>query len=72
MYEKLIDELKEGIQRTNFSLIGKNFEEGRIKNQKYFDLYLNRKSEEKRLMRMSIYKGKGPYYQPWMEMFSIK
>jgi len=72
MYEKLIDRLKEGIQKNDFSFHGKNFEEGRIKNQEYFDLYMKKKGVEKRLMRISIYKGKKPYYQPWVEMFSIK
>jgi len=72
MYEKLIDQVKAGIERTDFTLRGKNFEEGRIKNQIYLDLYLKIKDEEKRLMRVSIYKGKAPYYDPWVEMFSIK
>ncbi|MEF8832843.1 MAG: DUF1122 family protein [Candidatus Thermoplasmatota archaeon] len=72
MYEKLIDKFKMGVKRTDFSFYGKNFEEGRIKNQEYFDLYLKRKDAEKRLMRISIYKGNKPYYNPWVEMFSIK
>ncbi len=72
MYEKLIDELKTGMQGTDFSLEGRNFEEGRINNQRYFDLYLKIDDEERRLMRISIYKGKQPYYDPWVEMFSIK
>ena len=72
MYEELIGELKDGVQKSNFFLKSKNFEDGRIKNQEYFNLYLNIKDQEKMLMRMSIYKGKEPYYQPWVEMFSIK
>ncbi|MFP4186409.1 MAG: DUF1122 family protein [Candidatus Natronoplasma sp.] len=72
MYEKLIDEFKDGVQRTDFSLTGKNFEEGRIKDQEYFDLYLKINDKEKRLMRVSVYKGKEPHYKPWVEMFSIK
>jgi len=72
MYEELIGELKDGVQKSNFFLKSKNFEDGRIKNQEYFNLYLKIKDQEKMLMRMSIYKGKEPYYQPWVEMFSIK
>ncbi len=72
MYEKLIDQFKSEIDKVDFSLQGKNFEDGRIKNQEYFDLYLKIKDQEKRLMRVSIYKGEEPYYQPWVEMFSIK
>jgi len=72
MYEKLIDQLKSEIDKIDFSITGKNFEDGRIKDQKYFDLYLKINNEEKRLMKVSIYKGKKPYYQPWVEMFSIK
>lgn len=72
MYEELINNLEKGIQKPYFSFYGKNFEEGRISDQEYFDLYLNKKDEEKRLMRVSIYSGKKPYYNPWVEMFSIK
>lgn len=72
MYEELINGLKEGIEKRDFSIQGKNFEEGRIKNQEYFDLYLKIEDQEKRLMKVSIYRGREPYYQPWVEMFSIK
>ncbi|MFW5952702.1 MAG: DUF1122 family protein [Candidatus Natronoplasma sp.] len=72
MYEKLIGELKDGIPDSDFTLQGKNFEKGRIKGQQYLDLYLKIKEIEKRLMRISIYKGEEPYYKPWVEMFSIK
>ncbi len=72
MYEKLIGKFKKKIKKTEFSLFGRNFEEGRIREQKYFDLQLEMDGEEKRLMRISIYKGKEPYYKPWIEMFSIR
>jgi len=72
MYEELIDGIKKGIEKNDSSLQGKNFEKGRIRNQEYFDLYMKKRDVEKRLMRMSIYKGEEPYYQPWVEMFSIK
>lgn len=72
MYEKLIDKIKDGISDHDFILQGKNFEQGRIKDQVYFDLYLKIDEIEKRLMRISVYKGEEPYYKPWVEMFSIK
>lgn len=72
MFKDLVDRLKEGIHVNGYIVRAKNIKDGRIKGQRYFDIWLVKQAQKKRLMRISLYKGKEPHYRPWVEMFSIK
>ncbi|MBS3781481.1 MAG: DUF1122 family protein [Candidatus Thermoplasmatota archaeon] len=72
MFDELLVELKKGIHVTEYRIKGRNLEDGRIRGQKYLDLHLSKAGVNKRLMRVSIYRGREPYYKPWVEMFGIR
>ncbi len=72
MFEKFIKEINNECSESNFSLSMNNKKDGRIDNQYYFDLLLEKNDTKKKLMNMSIYEGKMPNYKAWIEMFSIK
>lgn len=66
----MLKRLKNEFTVKDFVLEGKNFRNGRISGQEYFDLSIG-KRDKKRLMRISLYHGDPPNYQPWVELFSI-
>ncbi len=72
MTEKLTSNLKEGKKIDGYNIYGENFEEGRISRQEYFELMIEKGEKKRRLMRVSVYYGKSPYYKPWIELFDIQ
>jgi len=66
-----MEELKEGVDLSSYSIIAEGVEKGRLKDQFYLPIYLVKGEEMERLLYMSIYLGKRPYYKGWVELFSI-
>ena len=71
MLEDLMEELKEGVDLSSYSIIAEGVEKGRLKDQFYLPIYLVKGEEKERLLYMSIYLGKRPYYKGWVELFGI-
>ncbi len=71
MFYGSLKKLEDGIRIDDLDLSVQNIEEGRIKDQKYFDLCITSQGNEKTLMRISVYMGRKPDYMPWVEMFGI-
>lgn len=71
MLEELTKRIEDIELNNELTLSADNIEEGRIKDQYYFELSVRKKEKKRNLMKFSVYEGKSPNYKPWIEMFGI-
>lgn len=71
MQEEIISGISEGFEVDGRWIYGKNPAPCKLKGALSLDVYLQERSEERHLLRLTAYCGRMPYYRPWIELYCI-
>jgi len=71
MQEEIISVISEGFEVDGRRIYARNPAPCKLKGALSLDVYLQERSEERKLLRLTAYSGRMPYYRPWIELYCI-
>lgn len=69
--DELITRLTEGLRVSDVVLKPVRTLRGRFKEEVNLDVHIIQGDESARLLFLKVFKGRGPYYKPWVEVYGV-
>jgi hypothetical protein len=72
MIDKAIKNINKGLNVNSWQIFAEILPRARFREEVNLDLYIRSHEANKHLMFVKVFKGRPPYYKPWIELFDIQ
>lgn len=64
--------VEKGIQADSYQITALRVSQGRVREELNVDLAISLNTAKELLLSLKVFKGRYPYYKPWIEVFNMK